>query len=67
MPKAKTKKCATKRVRVSKKGKVKFRHPFTSHLMSGRNGARRRRLRRRAVAVTAEAKIVHEMLGGARP
>ncbi len=67
MPKAKTKKCAVKRVRVSKKGKVKFRHSFTSHLLSGRNSSRKRRLRRRAVATKADAQIVHKMLGGARP
>lgn len=67
MPKAKTKKCAVKRVRVSKKGKIKFRHSFTSHLLSGRGSSRLRRLRRRAVVSAADAKIVKEMLGKARP
>ena len=67
MPKAKTKKCAVKRVRVSKKGKIKFRHSFTSHLLSSRNSSRLRRLRRRGVACTADAKIVKQMLGKARP
>ena len=32
MPKAKTNRGAVKRVRVSKKGRIKFRHAFTSHL-----------------------------------
>ena len=66
MPKAKTNRGARKRVRVSKKGKIKFRHPFTSHLLSHKNGKRSRRLRRRGVAAVCDAKKVLEMLGGAR-
>ena len=41
MPKAKSNRGVAKRVRVSKKGKVKFRHSFTSHLMSSRDANRR--------------------------
>ena len=67
MPKAKTKKSVTKRVRVSKKGKVKFRHPFTSHLLSSRSSKRLRRLRRRAVASKPDNKKLLELLKGARP
>tara|TARA_R110002072_G_scaffold59553_2_gene151827 strand:- start:444 stop:656 length:213 start_codon:yes stop_codon:yes gene_type:complete len=67
MPKAKTKKAAQKRVRVSKKGRVKFRHPFTSHLLSSRSGNRLRRLRRRGVASKPDEKRILAMLGGARP
>ena len=67
MPKAKTNKGVAKRVRVSKKGKVKFRHPFTSHIMSKMSGNRSRSLRRRGVAATAEAKKVLAMLGNVRP
>lgn len=67
MPKAKTKKSVTKRVRVSKKGKVKFRHPFTSHLLSSRSSKRLRKLRRRAVASKPDNKKLLELLKGARP
>lgn len=67
MPKAKTNKSARKRVRVSKKGRVKFRHSFTSHLMSSRDSARRRKLRRRAIASKPDERRVIAMLGGARP
>ena len=67
MPKAKTNRGARKRVRVSKSGKVKFRHPFTSHLLSHKTGNRRRKLRRRGIAVVADAKKVLKMLGGLRP
>lgn len=67
MPKAKTKKCVVKRVRVTKTGKVKFRHNFTSHLLSGRNANRKRKLRKRAVASADDTKRVLLMLGKARP
>ena len=67
MPKAKTNKSARKRVRISKNGRVKFRHSFTSHLMSGMSGNRRRRLRKRGLAKSTDAKIVLKMLGKARP
>ena len=67
MPKAKSNRGAVKRVRVSKKGKVKFRHAFTSHLMSSRDANRRRKLRRRGISATCEAKKILKMLGGVRP
>lgn len=66
MPKAKTHKGARKRVRVSKTGKVKFRHPYTSHLLSGKNGNRRRKLRRRGVMSPQDAKKILKLLGGLR-
>lgn len=67
MPKGKTNKSARKRVRVTKSGKVKFRHSFTSHLLSSRNSNRLRKLRRRAVAAKGDEKRVLDMLRGARP
>ena len=67
MPKAKSNRGAVKRVRVTKSGKIKFRHPFTSHLLSHKTGNRRRKLRRRGLAAIADAKKVLKMLGAARP
>ncbi|MBL4849841.1 MAG: 50S ribosomal protein L35 [Planctomycetes bacterium] len=67
MPKAKTHKGARKRVRVSKKGRVKFRHSFTSHLLSSRSSNRLRKLRRRGVACRADEKRILELLGKTRP
>ena len=67
MPKGKTNKGARKRVRVSKKGRVKFRHSFTSHLLSSRSSNRLRRLRRRGVASGPDEKRVLELLGTVRP
>jgi len=68
MPKAKTNKGVVKRVRVTKNGKIKFRHTFTSHIMSHKSGDRRRGLRRRGVlkSKTETTKIL-KMLGKARP
>lgn len=67
MPKAKTNKAAVKRVRVSKKGRIKFRHPYTSHLNSGMSGDRMRKLRRRGVASRPDEVHTLKLLGKARP
>ena len=67
MPKQKTNKAARKRVRVSKKGRVKFRHSFTSHLLSSRSSKRLRSLKRRGVASKPDEKRVLALLAGCRP
>ncbi|MEZ6188670.1 MAG: 50S ribosomal protein L35 [Planctomycetota bacterium] len=68
MPKAKTNKGVVKRVRVTKSGKIKFRHTFTSHIMSHKSGDRKRALRRRGVLKsTTETNKILKMLGKARP
>ncbi len=46
MPKMKTNKKKKKRVRVSSKGKIKRRKAFAGHLMSGKTGNRKRKLKR---------------------
>lgn len=48
MPKLKTNKALAKRVRVTKTGKIKFSKPGRRHLMTCKNGKRRRQLRRHA-------------------
>lgn len=64
MPKQKTHKGVSKRVRVTAKGKVKrSRKAFTGHLMSGRNAKRRRRLRSGGVLPAAETKAIRAALG----
>ena len=52
----KTKKAILKRVKVTGKGKVKYKRPGKSHLQSGKSGNRRRRLRRTGVMGKSEAK-----------
>ena len=49
MPKMKTHKGLKKRVRVSARGKVKFKQANAGHLMSGKSGGRVRRMRKPAI------------------
>jgi len=53
MPKLKTRKGVTKRLRLTKKGKIKYAPCGKSHLLSSKTTARVRRLRR---AKTAKGK-----------
>lgn len=46
MPKMKSHKGLKKRVKVSANGKLLFKAPNAGHLMSGKSGSRRRKLRR---------------------
>ena len=46
--KQKTHKGLSKRVKVSARGKVRFKKSFASHLMSGKSGRRCQKLRRKA-------------------
>jgi large subunit ribosomal protein L35 len=49
MPKLKTKKGAAKRFRFTKKGKIKYSPCGKSHLLSGKEPERLRRLRRQGI------------------
>ena len=58
MPKIKTHSGAKKRFKLTKSGKVKRSHAFTSHLLTGKTTKRKRNLRKGAYAdVTNEAAI----------
>ena len=58
MPKMKTHKGTSKRIKVRPGGKVKFKRAGAGHLMSGKSGKRRRNLRRPGKAQPAiQAKI----------
>jgi large subunit ribosomal protein L35 len=63
MPKQKTHKGMTKRIKVTAKGKVKRKRSFGSHLMSGKNAKRRRKIRGSAIVQGAIAKTLREELG----
>jgi large subunit ribosomal protein L35 len=63
MPKLKTHKGVAKRVKVTKKGKVKRQQAWHRHLMTGKSGSRKRRLRRQVLATKAEAKRMKRLLG----
>jgi large subunit ribosomal protein L35 len=62
MPKLKTHKGVAKRVKVTKKGKVKRSQAWHGHLMTGKSGSRKRRLRRPAIAGKTEAKRLARLL-----
>jgi large subunit ribosomal protein L35 len=63
MPKFKPHKGLKKRVKVSARGKVMRKMSFGGHLMSGKSGQRRRRLRRRIALVGRSAENVKRALG----
>ena len=58
MPKQKTHKGLKKRVRVTARGKLKRKRACAGHLMSGKNGKRRRRLRQRALVDKTQARLM---------
>ena len=60
----KTHKGIKKRVRVSKKGKVKRQKAFKGHLMAGKSGNRKRKLGKPTLVSKAETKKVLELLKG---
>ena len=63
MPKLKTHKGLSKRVKVTKSGKIKRMQAFHRHLMTGKGGARRRRGKRSVIMHGAEAKRMQRLLG----
>ncbi|HUS58059.1 MAG TPA: 50S ribosomal protein L35 [Planctomycetota bacterium] len=63
MPKMKTHKGVAKRVRVTRKGKVLVSRPGRRHLLSGKSGKNRRRLRRKKLLAPADAKRMKRLLG----
>jgi large subunit ribosomal protein L35 len=63
MPKLKTHKGIAKRVRVTGRGKLKHRRAGASHLMSGKNAKRRRRIRTTAIIRGGKLRAMKEALG----
>ncbi len=61
--KFKPNKAVSKRFKVTKTGKLKAHHGFTSHLMSARSGNKRRHLGRAAVLFEGHAKNMRYMMG----
>ena len=63
MPKQKTKKAVVKRMKVTKSGKVKRNHAFTSHIMVRRSTKRKRHLRKSALCVGKFEVNMRQLLG----
>lgn len=62
MPKQKTHKGLSKRVKVSARGKVLRKKTFGGHLMSGKSGKRRRKIRKTVVLAKSDIKRSLEKL-----
>jgi large subunit ribosomal protein L35 len=63
MPKQKTHKGLTKRVKITASGKVKYRRSCGGHLMSGKNAKRRRRIDSSSIVTSASARTIKAKLG----
>src|SRR5437762_9004092 len=64
--KFKPNKAVAKRFKVTKTGKLKRHHSFTSHLMSARSANKRRKLRRSAILFEGHARNMRELMGISR-
>ncbi len=62
MPKVKTKKSAKKRLKITATGKIKRACAHASHLLSGKDRKRKRRLRRLVIVSHADRKGVKRLL-----
>jgi len=63
MPKMKTHKGIKRRVKVTARGKVRYKRSFASHLMSGKSGNRVRRARRPSFLSSRTARRIRLALG----
>ncbi|MHC4463696.1 MAG: large ribosomal subunit protein bL35 [Planctomycetota bacterium] len=63
MPKQKTHKGLSKRVKITAGGKLRHKRTGGSHLMSGKNAKRRRRVASSAIMTGATAKTARIRLG----
>ncbi len=61
--KFKPNKSVAKRFKVTKTGKLKRHHSLTSHLMSARNGNKKRMLGRPAILTEGHARNMRKMMG----
>ena len=61
--KFKPNKSVAKRFKVTKTGKLKRGHSFTSHLMSARPANKRRKLRRPAILFEGHARNMRQLMG----
>jgi large subunit ribosomal protein L35 len=64
MPKAKTKKAAAKRFKVTGTGKILRRRAMHSHILTKKSAKRKRRLAQVAAVSAADRKRVRRMLPG---
>lgn len=63
MPKIKTHKGLAKRIKQTAKGKLRHKSAGSGHLMSGKNGSRKRHLRKHCFLTGAVAAHIKTVLG----
>jgi large subunit ribosomal protein L35 len=62
MPKLKTKKAVSKRMKFTKSGKIKRFKAGRRHLMTSKNGNKKRKMRRAAIIPKCQAKVLSQLL-----
>lgn len=62
MPKMKTRKSAAKRFRLTRSGKLRRGHAYRSHLLTGKNRKRKRKLRRPDLVSTIDQERIKRLL-----
>ena len=62
MPKLKTRKAASKRVKLTKRGKIKVSRAFRGHLLTSKSRKRKRSLNRKSTLSKTEEKKIRAML-----
>jgi large subunit ribosomal protein L35 len=62
MPKLKTRKSVSKRVKITKKGKAKMQKAFKGHLLTTKNRKRKRHLRLKSTIYGKEARKLSGMM-----
>lgn len=62
MPKLKTRKSVAKRFRITKKGKIKRKRAFKSHLLGCKSSKRKMKLSRPDLVSGADARAIKRML-----
>lgn len=62
MPKMKTKSAAAKRFKVTKTGKIKRKHAYTSHLAPNKTTKQKRQLRKAGVVHATQLKTIKALL-----
>jgi large subunit ribosomal protein L35 len=62
MPKIRTSRTAAKRFKVTKSGKVKFKHAYARHMFSAKSPSQKARLRRTGILTKADAEKIKIMM-----
>ena len=63
MPKMKTHRGAAKRFKVTGRGKLSYKHAFTSHILSKKTRKRKRHLRKDGIVDATNEKNIKRMIG----